>query len=134
MADVVVDFAHVYPGITLAFTACAEVGDVVIVMPVSGSSGNATASDDKGNLYNYRWYQAGINTTRVECLTALVENPGILTITVSSKSDMGFSAWLVRGPTSHVPHMIGGASLGGNPLTTTLTTTVTCSLFVAYGN
>jgi hypothetical protein len=134
MADAVVDFAHVYPGVTLAFTVSAEVGDVVIVMPVSGSGGNATASDDKGNVYNHRWYQAGIITTRVECLTALVQNPGILTITVSNKNDMGFAAWLVRGPTSHVPHAIGGAYGGGNPLTASLTTTVTCSLFIAYGN
>lgn len=140
MASSIVEFVHVYAGTSKAFTAAAAVGDVIVVMPEGNVTAFTTCTDDLGNVYRRiesRVCTGGAQNSSAACFVALCVKPGVPTVTVSSVSDAGIDAWIVRGVRPRINQSNTAASDGANPnplLAASVTTTRRCAFLCVWSN
>ena len=134
-------FAHVYTTSTSTVTlgAAVQVGDVICVA-ASGQGDNnpaCTCSDGLGNTYTLQ--QASVNdvggAVQLVVFTAPVTVAGTPVIAVVGiDSDVGLSAVAFRGLASATPDKKGENHANADPLSVSLSPSVTSMLFVAYAN
>ena len=116
-----------------ALTNAAAVNDVLVVIITSNSNTHATAtvSGATATLAERQFVTNG-GSQCVTVLTGLVTGAGTPSITFSGGADLSIQVWLVRGLSSATEDKLGSVTGTGNPLTTSVTTTVTTSLFTCW--
>lgn len=138
MASSIVDYVHLYPGNSQAFSNAAAVGDVIVVIATSHGY-STTCTDDLGNVYRMIvgvdatfWFSA---SGSVAIFVGLVVKPGTPTVTVTNTSDVGVDAWIVRGVRPRINgYGSGTGSAVPQAFGSSISTTRRCAFFGGWSD
>lgn len=133
----IIQFNSFYPATSGTMGAAASVNDVLVIgcgsntlntatATISGATATMTSQQNKTGTGSFN--------NSLTMLTGTVTAGGTPGINTSADSDMGFAAWIVRGLSSPTKNAGNGNFGTGNPLTASITTSATCSIFTGYLN